>query len=81
MNKLLFIFFFIVSFACYSAEPVSQGSVSGSGKSKAEAFANAIGRVPGGAVVSSVGYNGYMFPNSEGTQTGNYTCIIRWKKY
>jgi hypothetical protein len=81
MNKFLFIFFFIVSFACYSAEPVSQGSVSGRGNSKAEAYANAIGRVPGGAVVYGVGYNGYSFPNSEGKQTGNYTCIIRWKRY
>lgn len=76
------IYFILIMFGAvvYGREPYSMcAEVKGKGSTKAEALAIAIAKMPSGATLSHVGYNGYSNQTKNGP-VGNYECIIRWKK-
>ena len=80
MQKLILILC-LVSLTATGAEVVSAGRSSGSGPSKAEAYANAIGRIPGNANPTGTFYNGHSSKCGDKVLYGRYTCTITWKKY
>jgi hypothetical protein len=76
------IYFILIMFGAvvYGREPYSMcAEAKGKGSTKAEALAIAIAKMPSGATLSHVGYNGYSYQTKNGT-VGNYECILRWKK-
>lgn len=83
MNKVITLLCIIIvsSSTIYSNGYVS-GSVYGYGSTKIEAYASALGRVPGNGVVVSIGYNGFSSTTYDGKKTfGKYRCTIIWKKF
>lgn len=65
-----------------SLQASSTGSVYGSGKTREQAYANAVRRVPGGAIQVGCTFNGWSSSRSDGSEySGNFTCRITWKKF
>lgn len=81
MNRNIILLILIMSSVfAYGREPYSMcAEVKGKGSTKAEALAIAIAKMPSGATLSHVGYNGASHQTKEG-KVGNYECILRWKK-
>lgn len=82
MKKI--ILFYLMMFApliMADSNVTSYGSSLGRGQTKVEAYAQAVGRVPGNAITIGVSYAGYSSKTGNKLDYGSYRCIIRWKIY
>jgi hypothetical protein len=81
INKIIFILILFIG-TVFASPSYSLGTTTGRGSTKVEAYIQALGRLPGGAIPMNVGYNGSSSANTDGTEyRGNYICVITWKKY
>jgi len=80
INKI--IIFLFLSLSLFASPSYSVGTSYGRGSTKPEAYASAISRVPAGAMVTGVGFNGNHSRSLDNKfYDGKYTCHITWRVY
>lgn len=77
--KLLITLMFL-TVGCYAADNQKiRYNINASGSSKGDALARAMERMPHGAKLEKVMFNGYSIKTCT-TQTGSYTCTVKYSK-
>jgi hypothetical protein len=60
----------------------SSGQAFGSGRTRAEAYTNALRRVPAGAIQVGCFFNGWSSGRADGSDySGSFSCRVAWKRY